>query len=135
MQRQAEEAIKRIAAKGVLQVTEMQEAQLDGELERLDKLDEDDFEKLRQARLAQIRKAHLQKQEWLRQGHGVYHELASQQEFFDCSKRSKQMIVHFYRPTTARCEIVDAHFEKLAPRHPETRVSKHKLLCVSNLLN
>src|SRR3546814_4439052 len=69
-----------------------------------------------------MRKAHLQKQEWLRQGHGVYHELASQQEFFDCSKRSKQMVVHFYRPTTARCEIVDAHLEKLAPRHPETRV-------------
>lgn len=118
-----EEAIKEIAARGVLQVTEVQEAQLDQELQRLDNLDEDDFERIRQARLAGMRKAHLQRQEWLRQGHGVYHELASQQEFFDCSKRSKQMVVHFYRPTTARCQIVDAHLEKLAPRHPETRVS------------
>eukprot|EP00611_Tribonema_gayanum_P005582 TRINITY_DN147_c0_g1_i1.p4 TRINITY_DN147_c0_g1~~TRINITY_DN147_c0_g1_i1.p4 ORF type:complete len:138 (-),score=36.80 TRINITY_DN147_c0_g1_i1:166-579(-) len=31
------------------------------------------------------------------------------------------MAVHFYRPTTARCAIVDARMERLAPRHVETR--------------
>ncbi len=34
------------------------------------------------------------------------------------------MVVHFYRGVTPRCEIVDAHFEKLAPRHLETRFVK-----------
>lgn len=34
------------------------------------------------------------------------------------------MIVHFYRGVTPRCEIVDAHFERLAPLHLETRFVK-----------
>lgn len=34
----------------------------------------------------------------------------------------KWMVVHFYRPTTERCQIVDAHLERLAPKHLETRV-------------
>lgn len=32
------------------------------------------------------------------------------------------MVVHFYRPTTRYCQVVDAHFERLAQRHLETRV-------------
>lgn len=125
-----EEAFKAMAARGMLQVAEVQEQQLDEEIRRLEELDEDDIERIRQQRLANMRRAHLQRQEWIRQGHGVYHELASQQEFFDCAKRSKNMVVHFYRPTTARCEIVDAHLEKLASRHPETRVRIGVLCCL-----
>jgi thioredoxin-like negative regulator of GroEL len=34
------------------------------------------------------------------------------------------MVVHFYRGVTPRCEIVDAHFAKLAPAHVETRFVK-----------
>ena len=34
------------------------------------------------------------------------------------------MVVHFYRGVTPRCEIVDAHFQKLAPAHLETRFVK-----------
>ena len=34
------------------------------------------------------------------------------------------MVVHFYRGVTPRCEIVDAHFQKLAPTHLETRFVK-----------
>mmetsp|Transcript_854 Transcript_854/g.1460 ORF Transcript_854/g.1460 Transcript_854/m.1460 type:complete len:141 (-) Transcript_854:1352-1774(-) len=34
------------------------------------------------------------------------------------------MCVHFYRSVTPRCEIVDAHFMKLAPKHLETRFVK-----------
>lgn len=34
------------------------------------------------------------------------------------------MVVHFYRSVTPRCQIVDAHFERLAPRHLETRFVK-----------
>jgi Thioredoxin len=36
-------------------------------------------------------------------------------------KKSSMMAVHFYRPTTARCAIVNAKLEKLAPKHVETR--------------
>lgn len=34
------------------------------------------------------------------------------------------MVVHFYRGVTPRCQIVDAHFHKLAPLHLETRFVK-----------
>ena len=34
------------------------------------------------------------------------------------------MCVHFYRGVTPRCQIVDAHFEKLAQTHVETRFIK-----------
>lgn len=34
------------------------------------------------------------------------------------------MIVHFYRSVTPRCQIVDAHFEKLCQTHVESRFVK-----------
>ena len=34
------------------------------------------------------------------------------------------MIVHFYRSVTPRCQIVDSHFEALAPKHLESRFVK-----------
>lgn len=34
------------------------------------------------------------------------------------------MIVHFYRGVTPRCQIVDAHFHRLAPEHLEARFVK-----------
>lgn len=34
------------------------------------------------------------------------------------------MIVHFYRSVTPRCQIVDAHFEKLSIKHIEARFCK-----------
>ncbi|CAN0201109.1 unnamed protein product, partial [Ectocarpus fasciculatus] len=34
------------------------------------------------------------------------------------------MAVHFYRPTTQRCQIVDGHLERLAQKHVETRFCK-----------
>jgi thioredoxin-like negative regulator of GroEL len=34
------------------------------------------------------------------------------------------MIAHFYRGVTPRCQIVDGHFQKMAPRHVEARFIK-----------
>ena len=45
-----------------------------------------------------------------------YLELNDTKEFFAAAKKSERMIVHFYRGVTPRCEIVDAHFEKLAAK-------------------
>jgi thioredoxin-like negative regulator of GroEL len=50
--------------------------------------------------------------------------LTDPKEFFNAAKKSSRMAVHFYRGVTARCQIVDAHFEKLAPTHLETRFVK-----------
>jgi hypothetical protein len=53
-----------------------------------------------------------------------YSELTDTKEFFNAAKRSARMVVHFYRSVTPRCQIVDAHFQRLAPQHLETRFVK-----------
>ena len=53
-----------------------------------------------------------------------YMELTDTKEFFDIAKKSERMVVHFFRGTTPRCEIVDAHLDRLAPAHLETRFVK-----------
>ncbi len=45
-------------------------------------------------------------------------------EFFNAAKKSQRMVVHFYRGATFRCQIVDSHFQRLAPTHVETRFVK-----------
>lgn len=57
-------------------------------------------------------------------GHGGYKELPSEKDFFDTIKNDKKAVIHFYRPTTQRCEIFDKHLELLAPKHLETRFVK-----------
>ena len=57
-------------------------------------------------------------------GHGGYKEISSEKDFFDEVKTSKKAVVHFYRPTTLRCEIFDKHMALLAPKHLETRFVK-----------
>ena len=115
-----EEAIQ----KTVLEVTKKMEAQVDKELDRLDKLDDDDLEAFRERRLQQMKKEAAQRQEWMQKGHGEYKEIPSEKELFGECKASTRVVCHFYRPTTGRCEIVDKHLKALAPRHVETKFLK-----------
>ena len=108
----------------LVKATEVIEQQVDNEINKLDKMDEDDFEGLRRKRMEQIKKAQQQKQEWLQQGHGKYEEVSDEREFFDCSKKSKQVVCHFYRDSTFRCKIVDKHLTLLASKHLETKFIK-----------
>ncbi|XP_070552726.1 thioredoxin domain-containing protein 9-like [Ptychodera flava] len=108
----------------LMKVTEIIEGQVDAEIERLDQMDDDDMEKLRQRRLAAMKKEHEQKQEWLKIGHGQYSELPGEREFFDECKKSKHVVCHFYKDSTFRCKIVDKHLSILAPKHIETRFLK-----------
>ena len=65
-----------------------------------------------------------QEQDWRQLGHGRYLEITDTKDFFNTAKKSQKTIVHFFRRTTPRCEIVDAHFERLAPDHLEARFVK-----------
>ena len=67
-------------------------------------------------------------------GHGVYSEISDQREFFDAAKKSSRMIVHFYRPTTWRCEVVDKHLETLCRTHYETKFVKVRIVPFRSLL-
>lgn len=53
-----------------------------------------------------------------------YMEMHDTKEFFLAAKKSSRLVVHFYRGVTPRCQIVDAHFERLAHDHVETRFLK-----------
>ena len=129
----------------VLQAAKVLEDQVDAELERMERLDEDDIERLREKRLQQvytwypsgcacckpcplsppqIKKAAAQRQEWVSQGHGVYQEIQGESDFFEECKKSEKLVCHFYRDSTVRCQIVDKHLNLLAPKHLETRFIK-----------
>ena len=115
------------------------EEQIDSEMKKMDEMDDDDIEKIRQKRLKAMQRAHAAKQEFIAKGHGGYDELPSEKDFFDKVKDCKRAVVHFYRPTTLRCEIFgknlahlclyekhpsDKHLALLAPKHVETRFVK-----------
>ena len=107
-----------------MQAAQVVESQLDAEIQRLDKMDEDDFETLRQKRLQAMKKAQQQKQEWLSQGHGQYEEIPEEKDFFEVCKKNARVACHFFRDSTMRCKIVDKHMAELAPKHLETKFCK-----------
>lgn len=109
----------------MLQSALQEEAQLDAQLRKMDEgMTEDNFEALRQRRKIMLQKQMRKDADMRQLGHGKYSELTDTTEFFSAAKKSARMIVHFYRGVTPRCEIVDAHFEKLAHNHVECRFVK-----------
>lgn len=55
------------------------------------------------------------------QGHGEYSEIHEEKEFFEVSKKSKDIVCHFYKDGSPRCKIVDHHLKLLCKKHVETR--------------
>ncbi|KAL7727315.1 hypothetical protein ACLKA6_008601 [Drosophila palustris] len=100
------------------------EQQLDQEFDRLDNLDTEDLKALREKRIQEMKKLNNKKQEWIRNGHGTYSELADEKEFFEVSKKSPNIVCHFYRDSTERCRIVDMHLKILAAKHIEAKFCK-----------
>merc|ERR1719498_1729494 len=92
-------------------VIDAEEEKLDDQIHDLERMDEDDFEKLPQQRLEKMKKAQEMRRKWRAQGHGDYTRISDQKEFFDASKTSKCVIVHLGRDATERCKIVDMHME------------------------
>lgn len=88
--------------KQIMMATEMVEAQIDAQLQKMDKLDEDDLEMIRRKRLEEMKKARKQQDDWKAAGHGNYVEITNEKEFFDDSKKHTRLVVHFYRDSTFR---------------------------------
>ncbi|XP_076119587.1 thioredoxin domain-containing protein 9 [Alosa pseudoharengus] len=108
----------------MLQSARMVEEQLDAELGKLERMDEDELELLKVRRLEALKKAQKQKQEWMSKGHGEYREISSEKDFFPEVKDSKSVVCHFYRDSTFRCKILDKHLSILAKKHLETKFIK-----------
>mmetsp|Transcript_18770 Transcript_18770/g.40870 ORF Transcript_18770/g.40870 Transcript_18770/m.40870 type:complete len:255 (-) Transcript_18770:186-950(-) len=122
------------AAKAILAQTQAQENALTAEMAQYDTLlnsTDSELDQIRERRLAQMKKAAEQKSKWLANGHGTYtaigegqHGADAAREFFEVTKKSDRVVVHFHRPATRHCDVFHAHLEKLAAVHPETRFVK-----------
>jgi hypothetical protein len=127
----ANQVLGEVAAKALLQSSKAQEVALDVEMQRYDALleDEDALEQLRARRLVQLKNTQKQRQQWKEQGHGVYSSLLEGQDdvakaFFEATKQSQHVVIHFYRPTTASFDIFHSHLQELACQHLEMRFIK-----------
>lgn len=113
-----------VMATQLMNAAKIVEEQIDEEINRLEKLDEDDLEVLRQRRIAGMKKQAAKKQEWLANGHGQYEEIPEEKEFFNVTKKSENVVCHFYKDDSFRCKILDKHLAALAPKHVETKFCK-----------
>jgi len=120
----AVEQVKQQYEGALLKALEDKEKAMDDQMKKLESMDEDDFEKLREKRKIQMQKQAMLRQKNLLNGHGRYMELSDQKEFFDAAKTSKMVVCHFFRSSTLRCQYVDRHLGDLAPQHLETRFVK-----------
>lgn len=100
------------------------ENQLDSELNALDAMTGNELQTLRNQRINEMKNLAKKKQEWLNNGHGSYEELSGEKEFFEVSKKSANIVAHFYRDATERCKIVDHHLKILAKQHLEAKFCK-----------
>ncbi|KAL5284171.1 TXNDC9 family protein [Megaselia abdita] len=100
------------------------EKQLDQQLDKLDTMKTDDLQLLREQRLREMKELKKKQEEWIANGHGVFSELADEKEFFEVSKKSPNIVCHFYRDGAERCRIVDMHLKILAQKHIEARFCK-----------
>ena len=108
----------------IVKAAKIVEECVDAEIDRLDRMDSDELEKLREQRRNQMKKQAQKRQEWLAKGHGKYSEVPDQKSFFDETRSSERVVCHFYRESTFRCKIFDKHLSIIAAKHIETKFIK-----------
>jgi thiol-disulfide isomerase/thioredoxin len=125
----ANQLVGQATASALLQSTKLQEAALDSELDQYDSLlqDDDALDLLREKRLRAMQQQQKQRNAWKDLGHGTYEELEGSdtaKAFFDATKKSDRLVVHFYRPSTMYCDIYHKHLNEIAKEHFETKFMK-----------
>ncbi len=118
------EQVAAVAQYAAMQVAAQVEAQLDNEIDRMENMNENDLEAIRRRRIQEMREKVKKTAEWKEKGHGKYEEFDEEKQFFDETKMNDRVVIHFYRPSTWRCEVVDKHLSAIAPRHVEARIVK-----------
>jgi hypothetical protein len=120
-------------AKQIDKTAKAQEEEVIAEINKYDALleaNDSELEKIRERRLEQMKKAQAQREKYRSNGHGEYTDLCqgkhgdTAKEFFEATKVSDRMVVHFYRPSTRLCDVFHMHLQRLAERHLETKFCK-----------
>merc|ERR1712054_668762 len=94
---------------------------LDAEIEKADNLDEDDLQRIKAKRIAEMKKRAEQQQDQVANGHGKLMKISDQQEFFGAAKKSNRMVVIFTRNSNKYGKAMLEHAELLASKHLEAR--------------
>lgn len=112
--------IEKVVENAILTAAKEVEQQVDREIDRLDNLQDDDLDAIRERRLAQMKKAAEDRAVWRRNGHGTLNTIA-EKDFFNRAKETKRMLVILHRPGSSRyaSELLE-HMTKLAQHHLET---------------
>jgi len=113
-------ATQQVAAMAMMAV----EKALDDEIERIDNMGEEDFARIRKARLEEMKAKALEKEQWRRNDHGSLAMITDQKEFFEAAKKSKRVICLFYRDGNKWCDVLSTHFQVLAQKHMEAKFCK-----------
>jgi len=107
----------------IMNMAQVLEEQIDDKLHQLDNLNDNDIEKIRAKRLADMKKRQAKKAEWMKNGHGEYNDLPDEKSFFAEMKGEERMICHFYRENWP-CKVMDKHLSELTQKHLETKFVK-----------
>ena len=97
------------------------EAALDAEIEKTENLDEDDYNRIKQKRIAEMKRKAEQEQSNVANGHGTLTKINDQQEFFAAAKQSARMVVIFTRNSNKYGKAMLEHMTLLAGKHIEAR--------------
>eukprot|EP00794_Sanderia_malayensis_P007177 gene7177-7983_t len=108
----------------ILQAAKVVEECIDAEMDRMDRLDTDDIEALREKRLQELKRQSEKREEWISKGHGKYTEVPDEKDFFEEAKGHERLVCHFFRDSTFRCKILDQHLHTIARKHLETKFIK-----------
>lgn len=111
----AGQLVQQAIEQSVLRVAKQLEDQLDDEMHKLDNMQDDDLERIRQRRILDLKKQQERTKEWIAKGHGEYRELQDEKEFFKEMKGEARMICHFYRDSWP-CKVCTAVWEQDPPQ-------------------
>jgi len=112
-----------VIADMVIKVAEEREEALDEQIRQLDNHNQDDLEDLRRKRLEAMKGQAAEKKKKMSTGHGDY-TMIDEKEFFDVAKKSDRIVIHFWRESTWRCEVMDKHIKQLCQKHWNCRFVK-----------
>jgi len=87
-------------------------------LDDLDSDEDDDF--MAQYRAKRLAEMKVKQDNVVDRSHGRYMEI-KESEFLDTVTKSQFAVCHFYHNEFMRCKILDEHFKKIAPQHPECK--------------
>lgn len=119
----AGQIVQQAVEQSVLRVAQQLEEQLDSELHKLENLQDDDLERIRQRRVQELKQQQERAKEWVAKGHGEYKEIFEEKEFFKEMKGEERMVCHFYRDNWP-CKVMDKHIGILCKQHLETKFVK-----------